>query len=83
MDITDIFSKGLDINDALDLLGPAAIYVLGMSIYAIFVFKFYRFIAARDVFELDLTKYEGLSFRWAKSLLHLILYIVNIFFCFR
>ena len=77
MDITDIFSKGLDINDALDLLGPAAIYVLGMSIYAIFVFKFYRFIAARDVFELDLTKYEGLSFRWAKSLLHLILYIVK------
>lgn len=77
MDITDIFTKGLDINDALDLLGPVTIYVLGMSIYAIFVFKFYRFVAARDIFELDLAKYEGLSFRWAKSLFHLVLYVVK------
>ena len=63
MDISDIFTKGLDFNDALDLLLPVAIYVLGMSVFAIFVFKFYRFVAARDIFELDPARYEGLRFR--------------------
>ena len=77
MDISDIFTKGLDINDALDLWGPVAIYVLGMSIFAIFVFKFYRFVAARDIFELDLARYEGLSFRGVRSLFHLVLYVVR------
>lgn len=77
MDMNDIFSKGLDINDAMDVLWPALVYVLGMSLFAIFVFKFYRFVAARDVFELDLGKYEGLSFRWMRSLLHRILFVVK------
>ncbi len=77
MDISSIFPNGLDINDALDLLGPVATYVLGMSIFAIFVFKFYRFVAARDVIALDLAKYEGMSFGWAKSLFHFIVYVVK------
>ena len=77
MDINDIFTKGLNINDAMDALWPVLVYVLGMSIFAIFVFKFYRFVAARDVFELDIGKYEGLSFRWMRSLLHRILFVVK------
>lgn len=77
MDISNIFPNGLDINYALDLLGPVTTYVLGMSIFAIFVFKFYRFVAARDIFVLDLAKYEGLSFRWAKSLSHLVVYVIK------
>ena len=77
MDINNILPNGLNVNDALDLLWPVVIYVLGMSVYAIFIFKFYRFVAARDVFQLELARYEGLSFRWAKSLVHFILYIVK------
>ena len=77
MDINDIFTNGLNINDAMDLLSPAVTYVLAMSIFAIFVFKFYRFVAARDVFALDLSKYEGLSFRWGRSLFHIIVYVVK------
>lgn len=75
MDIKDIFTKGLDLGDAGDLLWPVSIYVLGMAAYAIFVFKFYRFVAARDIFRLDLAKYQGLSHRAARSVLHLVLYI--------
>ena len=48
-----------------------------MSIFAIFVFKFYRFVAARDVIALDLAKYEGMSFGWGKSLFHIIVYVVK------
>ena len=47
MDMNDIFTKGLNINDAMDVLWPALIYVLGMSLFAVFVFKFYRFVAAQ------------------------------------
>ena len=73
--MNEIFTKGLDINDAWDLLWPVSIYVLGMSAYAIFVFKFYRFVAARDMFALDISRYEGVSHGPARSLLHIVLYI--------
>ena len=75
MDINDIFTRGLDLGDAGDLLWPVSIYVLGMAAYAIFVFKFYRFVAARDIFRLDLARYEGLSHRAGRSVLHVVLYI--------
>ena len=60
-----MFPNGLDINDAVDLLRPVTVYVLGMAVYALFVFKFYRFVASRDMFELNLSKYEESRFRRA------------------
>lgn len=75
MDVNDIFTKGLDVNEAWGLLWPVSIYVLGMSAYAVFVFKFYRFVAARDMFQLDLSRYEGRSHGLAKSVLQVILYV--------
>ena len=77
MDINDIFTKGLDLNEALDLLWPVSIYVLGMAAYAIFVFRFYRFVAARDVFDLDLSSYEKSSHRWVRSSLQFTLYVAK------
>ena len=70
-----IFTKGLDINDAWGLLWPVSIYVLGMSAYAIFVFKFYRFVAARDMFQFDVSRYEGRTHGLAWSVLHVVLYV--------
>ena len=69
-----IFPRGLNLDDALQLLGPVAIYVLGMGLYAIFVFKFYRFVAARDIVSLDLSKYEESRFRFVRGFLQLVLY---------
>ncbi len=73
--MNDIFTKGLDVNDAWDLLWPVSIYVLGMAAYAVFVFKFYRFVAARDMFGLDLSRYEGRNHGLARSVLHVVLYV--------
>ena len=75
MSVNDIFGNGLDLQDALDLLGPLSIYVLGIAGYGILVFKYYRFVAARDMFELDLSRYEGVRLRWVRSLLQVTLYI--------
>ena len=69
-----MFPNGLDVNDAVDLLRPVTVYVLGMAVYALFVFKFYRFVASRDMFELNLSKYEESRFRWAWAFLHVTLY---------
>lgn len=51
-----LFPNVLIPEDALRELLPVAVYVLGMAVYAIFIFKFYRFIAARDIFKLDRSK---------------------------
>ena len=74
MDINSIFPNGLDIADAVDVLRPVTVYILGMAVYALFVFKFYRFVASRDMFELNLSKYEQSRHRWVRAFLHFILY---------
>ena len=77
MDINDVFNTGLNLDDAQSLLYDVAAYVVGMCIYAIFVFKYYRFVASKDMFGLDLSRFEERSFRWARSILHVILYAVK------
>ena len=74
MDVNDMLPTGLDINAALDLLRPVTVYVLGMAVYAVFVFKFYRFVASRDMFEMNLPKYEESRFRWVRAILHITMY---------
>ena len=63
MDIKAVFPNGLYLNDAVELLWPVGSYVLGMALYAMFVFKFHRFVAARDMFALNLSKYEESRYR--------------------
>ena len=74
MDVNDLLPNGLDINAALNLLQPVVVYVLGMAVYAVFVFKFYRFVASRDMFEMNLSKYEESRHRWVRALLHVTMY---------
>ena len=69
-----IFPNGLDLEDAFQLLGPVAVYVGGMAFYAIFVFKFYRFVATRDMFQLDLSQTQESGHRRLRSFLHFSLY---------
>ena len=77
MNINDIFPNGLNIDDALNSLRPVAVYVLGMAFYAIFVFKFYKFVSSRDMFDIDLSKYEESRYRWLRAFLHIVLYLLK------
>ncbi len=72
-----IFARGLDFDDALNLLRPVTIYIFGMAVYSLFVFKFNRFVAARDMFALDLSRYEESRFRWVRASLHIVMYVVK------
>ena len=48
----------LDFNQTVEILKPLVIYVFLMGIYSVFVFKFYRFLAKRNIIEFGLIKYN-------------------------
>ena len=77
LDGNGLFIMGLNFGDALDLLADVAVYVLGMSAYAIFVFKFYRFLARKDMFTLDMSRYENAGIRWLRKSLQVFFYVVK------
>lgn len=76
-DINSFFPSGVSVGEAAQLLWPVAAYVLGMAVYAIFVFKFYRFIAGRDIFTLDLSKNDNVAFPVVRDIIFLIWYVVR------
>ena len=77
LDINDLFPNGLSIEDAIELLEPVALYVVGVAVYAVFVFNFYRFVALRDMFAFDVYRFEESRFRAVRSFLHVISYILK------
>ena len=77
MDINELLPSGLNVSEAMDLLRPVVVYMLGMTVYAVFVFKFYRFVASRDMFKMDLSKYEESRHRWVRGFLHVLMYVIK------
>jgi hypothetical protein len=61
------------LNEALQIYQPLGIFVLGMIIYSIFIFKFYRFVARRDLFKYS--EEEESEKRWFERFLGNIGYI--------
>ena len=82
MDIYDIFPDGLDLERAYDQLEPVVIFIIGMTVFALFVFKFYRFVSSKDVFALDISRYEQSKFKAARVFLHATLYATQYLFIF-
>ncbi len=77
MNMNDILPQQLNVNDAVDLLAPVAVYILGMAAYALFIFKFYRFVASRDMFQIDLSRYEESRFKVVRGFLHIVMYVAK------
>ena len=77
MGIDGIFPDGLALQDALELLWPVLAVVLGITVYAVFVFNFYRFVAARDMFKLNLSWSGEESGSIIGNLMRLVWYFVR------
>ena len=75
MAIKDLFPYGLNMSEAYKFLEPVALYILGMSVYAIFVFAFSRFLATKDIFKFDISRYEESKHRAVRVVLHTVLYV--------
>lgn len=67
----------LNLVNAVITLKPLATFVLGMAIYAIFIFNLYRFLGRKDIFDLDLSKYRQSRFRLIQCTLHLVFYVLK------
>ena len=77
VNVSAFFPNGLGLDAGIQVLAPVAVYVLGMVGYAVFVFKFYRFVATRDMFSLDLSRYEESRISMVRGFLHLVMYAVK------
>jgi hypothetical protein len=75
MNLTD-FTQ-LNLIDATAILRPLITFVLGMAIYSVFIFNFYRFLGRKDIFELNLDKYQNSRFEFFRVMLHVIFYIIK------
>jgi len=58
-------------------LGPLVIFSLGMVAYAVFVFHFYRYLARKDIIELDLEKHNRSELAWLKKTISVIFYMIQ------
>jgi hypothetical protein len=68
----------LDVNSALAVIRPLLIFAFGMIVYSMFIFKFYRFVATRDIFDINLQQYNTYdNFAFLKKFFSVILYIIE------
>ena len=72
-----VFPNGLDFYEARDLILNVGVYIIGIGLYAVFIFHFYRFLASRDMFKLDFSRYEGSPHKAARGFFHFVMYIVK------
>ncbi len=73
--LNQAFPNGLDFFQALDLVLNVGVYLGGICLYAVFIFHFYRFLAARDMFTFDLSRYSESRHQALRGFLHVVMYI--------
>ena len=76
-DVGSFLPGGVSVNQAAQLLWPVGVYVLGMAVYAVFIFRFYRFIAGRDIFTLDFSKNDNVAFPVFWDFIFLVWYVAR------
>ncbi|MFH1439223.1 MAG: hypothetical protein ABIG89_01555 [Candidatus Woesearchaeota archaeon] len=77
-----MFSITFDFNQIYPILKSLVLFVLGMAIYSIFIFKFYRFVARKDIFKLNLAKYNTVEHEILKKTVSVIFYLFEYVFLF-
>lgn len=72
------FLKGLGVPSSIagGTLVTLATFVAGMVLYSVFVFKLYKFVARKDIFELNLTDYARGS-EVVKNAFKIVLYFIE------
>jgi len=65
------------ISDAYAVLKLLVVFIAGMVIYSIFIFKFYKFLARKDIFKLKLYTYYNKSQLLLEKMFGGILYVLE------
>lgn len=82
INLTQITNIQFSPEYAMELLIPFLIYLAGIVIYAMFIFHFYRYLASKNIFKLDLKKYDYSSFAFFKKLSSFYMYVLKYFILF-
>ena len=72
-----VFPNGLSPYEALDHLLNVGVYIVGIGVYAVFIFHFYRFLASRDMFKLDLSGSEASRHPLLRGVLRVLMYVAK------
>lgn len=65
---------GFSLSEAMVLWKPLILFVIGVAIYSIFVFTFYRFLARKEIFKLKIHEYD--IHKGLKKFLYVVKYII-------
>lgn len=75
--VTNTALSTFSTQDAFEILRPLATFIAGIVIYSIFIFKFYRFAARRNILQLDLAKYNRTKHAGLRKFFGTIYYIIE------
>jgi hypothetical protein len=76
VDLTGLLTN-FSFTEAYDVLLPLVLFIFGMIVYSIFIFRFYKFIARKNIFEIDFSKYNTATHPLLKKLVRYIFYVVE------
>lgn len=62
---------------AMTILKPLLMFIGAIVIYAVFVYNFYKFMGTKNIFELNLTKYNTSIVPGISKLFHILLYLLE------
>ena len=72
----------LDPWEAYDALRPLALFVVSVTLYGVFVFHFYRFLARKDIFQLDLGRHNEAGHPFFRKTVAVAFYLFKNLFLF-
>ncbi len=69
--------RQLNLDEAVELLRPAAIFAVSVGLYAVLIFNLYRFMSRKDIFNLDFSKFEESNVLAVRRTLHIVFYVAK------
>lgn len=76
MDLNTAINE-ISLQEAALSMGELLVFVFGIALYAFLIFKFYKFIARRDIFPLDLERYNTSKRPALHKTLEVLIYILE------
>lgn len=74
--IPEITLSNFSVLNYYHTIQPLLFFILGVTVYSIFIFKFYRFLSRRDIIKLKLES-QGGFIGWLKKLGKSIIYLIE------
>lgn len=74
--------SSLNVQDAVKTIEPLVPFVAAVVIYALFIFTFYRWLARKNIFRMNLEQYNTASRPVLKKALALLFYVFQYLFLF-